>query len=349
MSDFFASYPDPVVRYREGDRPTVTAVNPAFVRQFSVDADELVEEPVEAALTAVGIDVDVGELESEAGEAVPDSDEDDPSTDTDDSDNGAGHTDTDAVPTGLTAEGVVTGAGDRHYAIRQIDTDDGGYLLLTDVSATVERRRALEADNDRLEGFARIVSHDLRNPLEVAQSRLMAARETGDEIHFEKTEAAHTRIRELVEDVLTLARSGRTISETEPVDLAAVVSEAWETVDAPAATLDIDAELGPITADRERLRTLFENLFRNSVEHVGTNVSISVESTGGGFVVADDGPGIPSDRRDEVFEAGVSTGNGTTGLGLSIVSDIAAAHGWTVSLTDGPDGGAQFAFDHSSA
>jgi len=177
----------------------------------------------------------------------------------------------------------------------------------------------------------------------------MAARETGDEIHFEKTEAAHTRIRELVEDVLTLARSGRTISETEPVDLAAVVSEAWETVDAPAATLDIDAELGPITADRERLRTLFENLFRNSVEHVGTNVSISVESTGGGFAVADDGPGIPSDRRDEVFEAGVSTGNGTTGLGLSIVSDIAAAHGWTVSLTDGPDGGAQFAFDHSSA
>jgi len=333
--DFFESHPDPVVRYDGGETATVTAVNPAFAQQFAVDADELVDEPVDAVLDMIGIDADL-----EAGSS--DSDEDDPDTDEDDTDTGDASTD-------LPAEIALAAAAGRRYALRQVETDDDGYLLLTDVSAPIEHRQALEAENDRLEGFARTVSHDLRNPLEVAQSRLMAARETGDEIHFEKTEAAHTRIRELVEDVLTLARSGRTISETEPVDLAAVVSEAWETVDAPAATLDIDAELGPITADRERLRTLFENLFRNSVEHVGTNVSISVESTGGGFVVADDGPGIPSDRRDEVFEAGVSTGNGTTGLGLSIVSDIAAAHGWTVSLTDGPDGGAQFAFDHSSA
>ena len=356
MSDFFASQPDPVVRYREDDRPTVAAVNPAFARQFSVDADDLVGEPVEAALTAIGIDADVDELEADAEEAIPDSDADDldadgGGTDTDENgtDGGASQSDADVASTGLTAEVGVTAAGGRQYALRQVDTDDGGYLLLTDVSATVERRRALEAENDRLEGFARTVSHDLRNPLEVAQSRLMAARETGDEIHFEKTEAAHTRIRELVEDVLTLARSGRAISGTEPVDLAAVVTDAWASVDAESARLSMEDDLGTVTADRERLQTLFENLFRNSIEHAGADVTISVASTDLGFVVGDDGPGIPPDRRDEVFEAGVSTGNGTTGLGLSIVNEIAVAHGWTVSLTDSPDGGAQFEFDRPSA
>ena len=358
MSDFFASHPDPVVRYREDNRPTVAAVNPAFARQFSVDADDLVGESIEAALAAVGIDADVDELGSGVEEAVPDSDEDDLDADGGDAedgadqpntDGGAGHLDTDAASTGLTAEVGVTEAGGRHYALRQVDTDDGGYLLLTDVSATIERRRTLEAENDRLEGFARTVSHDLRNPLEVAQSRLMAARETGDDIHFEKAEAAHTRIKELVEDVLSLARSGRTISGTDSVDLTAVVTDAWASVDAESARLLMEDALGTVTADRERLRTLFENLFRNSIEHVGADVTISVASTDAGFVVADDGPGIPPDRRDEVFEAGVSTGNGTTGLGLSIVNEIAVAHGWTVSLTDSPDGGAQFEFDRPSA
>ena len=323
--DLFASHPDPVIRYNGGETATVTAVNPAFVQRFAVDADDLVDEPVEAALAAVGIGADLPEGRS-------DSDGDD----------------TDEAPTDLPAEIALVAAAGRHYALRQVGTDDGGYLLLTDVSAPVEHRRALEAENDRLEGFARTVSHDLRNPLEVAQSRLMAARETGDEIHFEKTELAHRRIKELVEDVLTLAKSGRAISGTDPVDLAAVATDAWATVDAPAATLDVDGELETVAADRERLRTLFENLFRNSVTHAGADVSISVESTDTGFVVADDGPGIPADKREAVFEAGVSSGDGTTGLGLSIVSDIAAAHGWELSLADSPDGGAQFEVDYSA-
>jgi len=333
--DFFESHPDPVVRYDGGEAATVTAVNPAFAQQFAVDADELVDELVDAVLDMIGIDADL-----EAGSS--DSDEDDPDTDEDDTDTGDASTD-------LPAEIALAAAAGRRYALRQVETDDDGYLLLTDVSAPIEHRQALEAENDRLEGFARTVSHDLRNPLEVAQSRLMAARETGDEIHFEKTELAHTRIKELVEDVLTLAKSGRAISGTDEVDLAAVATDAWQTVDAEAATLDVDAELGTVAADRERLRTLFENLFRNSVIHAGADVSISVASTDTGFVVADDGPGIPADKRAAVFEAGVSTGSGTTGLGLSIVSDIAAAHGWELSLADGPSGGAQFEVDCSSA
>ena len=61
----------------------------------------------------------------------------------------------------------------------------------------------------------------------------------------------------------------------------------------------------------------------------------------GGFAVADDGPGIPADDRDRVFESGYTTGDGT-GLGLAIVKTIAEAHGWTVSVTESDAGGARF-------
>jgi len=115
-------------------------------------------------------------------------------------------------------------------------------------------------ENDRLEGFARTVSHDLRNPLEVAQSRLAAARETGDAIHFEKVDAAHARIRELIKDVLTLAKTGTMINDTEPVEIAAIARQAWESVDADQATLTVKID-ETVTADPVRLRTVFENLF----------------------------------------------------------------------------------------
>ena len=66
-----------------------------------------------------------------------------------------------------------------------------------------------------------------------------------------------------------------------------------------------------------------------------------------GFYIEDDGNGIPSERRDEVFKHGVTSSEGGTGFGLSIVADIAKAHGWTVSVTDGTDGGARFEFKRS--
>jgi signal transduction histidine kinase len=63
-----------------------------------------------------------------------------------------------------------------------------------------------------------------------------------------------------------------------------------------------------------------------------------------GFFVADDGPGIPPDERETVFEAGHSTAPDGTGFGLAIVDGIADAHGWTVRVTDSATGGARFEF-----
>jgi signal transduction histidine kinase len=87
---------------------------------------------------------------------------------------------------------------------------------------------------------------------------------------------------------------------------------------------------------------VFENLFRNAVEHAGDDVTITVGTLDGGFYVDDDGPGIPEDERDRVFEAGYSTGEAGTGFGLSIVRDVVEAHGWDIRVVEGADGGARF-------
>jgi signal transduction histidine kinase len=91
---------------------------------------------------------------------------------------------------------------------------------------------------------------------------------------------------------------------------------------------------------------VFENLFRNAVEHGGEDVTVRVGRAGEDCIyVEDDGPGIPADDRDAVFEPGHTSATGGTGFGLTIIKRIAEAHGWEITVTDGRDGGARFEFD----
>jgi len=99
---------------------------------------------------------------------------------------------------------------------------------------------------------------------------------------------------------------------------------------------------GLIRADADRLQRLFEKLFRNSVEHGGHDVTVTVGNGAEGFYVEDDGPGVPADRRESVFDPGHSTTPSRTGFGLSIVREIVNAHGWTITVTEGSAGGARF-------
>jgi len=94
-------------------------------------------------------------------------------------------------------------------------------------------------------------------------------------------------------------------------------------------------------ADRSRLSHLLETLFSNSIDHVDSEVMISVESCDDGFCVVDDGPGVPADDRENIFKGGYTTTHDGTGLGLYIVSEIAAAHGWEVTLADSAESGAR--------
>jgi signal transduction histidine kinase len=97
-----------------------------------------------------------------------------------------------------------------------------------------------------------------------------------------------------------------------------------------------------IKANPRKLKQLCENLFRNAVAHGGDGVTVTIGELEDGFYVADDGAGISDEERDEVFEAGYSTADDGTGLGLTIVEAIADAHGWEVRITESEAGGARF-------
>jgi len=154
--------------------------------------------------------------------------------------------------------------------------------ILRDVTGQVqqaeelrERERELAAQNDRLEAFASVVSHDLRNPLSVAEGRLGLAREDPDEEHFEAIERAHRRMRSLIEDLLTLARADDDGMDREPVALADLVDDCWQTAETGSVRLDNTADR-TVSANRSRLRQLVENLLRNSVEHGRSRDGIAV-------------------------------------------------------------------------
>lgn len=202
------------------------------------------------------------------------------------------------------------------------------------------REQELTQQNSRLEEFTNVVSHDLRNPLNVADGQLELVREECDSEHLDTIARTHERMEALIDDVLTLARQGETASEIEPVDLAGLTGNCWQNVATAKATLAIETDRR-MQADRSRLQQLFENLMRNAVEHGGEDVTVTVGELEDGFYVEDDGPGIPEHERENVFDLGYSTAEDGTGLGLSIVKRVADAHGWTISVTDGSEGGAR--------
>ena len=215
-------------------------------------------------------------------------------------------------------------------------------VLASNVEAALDRidhELELERRNERLDQFAEIVSHDLRNPLNVVAGRVDVA--GVEEPHRTSIETAIGRMRSIIDDVLALARQGRVVSDPEPTDVREVAAFAWSSVETAEATLAVETDRW-ILADEERLQQLLENLIRNSVEHGPDDVSIRIGDVDGGFYLEDDGPGIPADVRDSIFDAGYSTAEAGTGLGLAIVDEIAGAHGWTVAVEDGPDGGARF-------
>ena len=117
----------------------------------------------------------------------------------------------------------------------------------------------------------------------------------------------------------------------------------WQPINEAQGALAVETD-AVIEADEARLFHLLENLFANAVEHGGVDVTVTVGDLADGFYVADDGVGIAPEDRERVFERSYSTGDGGTGVGLGIVEQISAAHGWGVELTEGGSGGARFEF-----
>lgn len=235
--------------------------------------------------------------------------------------------------------GVLIIASERMDAFDDADVYFAKLLAATTTVALdrAARESALEEKNARLEEFVGVVSHDLRNPLTVAEGAVSLAKETGDDSHLDQVSESHRRMREIIEGLLVLAREGKAVGETRPVILGTVAEEAWTNVGTGEATLVVGDDR-TVEADRNRLTQLFENAFRNAVEHAGSDVTVTVEATSAGFAIGDDGPGIPADDREVALEPGYSTDEGT-GFGLVIMRTIAEGHGWDLSLAESDAGG----------
>jgi PAS domain S-box-containing protein len=223
-----------------------------------------------------------------------------------------------------------------------VENEDGeithGIALAQNVTEQVERREELKAQNERLEEFAGVVSHDLRNPLRTAAGRVELAQAECDSAHLGDVADALDRSQALIDDLLTLAQGGEAVKSTEAVSVSAQAEECWQMIPNDEATLVVDSDR-VVSADRSRFRQLLENLFANAVEHGDAGVTVSVGDLPNGLYVSDDGVGIPRSERQTIFEAGYSTTEDGTGFGLRIVKQIVDDHGWEVTVTDSDDDG----------
>jgi len=214
--------------------------------------------------------------------------------------------------------------------------------VFRDISDRRTYERELHRQIERLETLTKVLSHDLRNPLNVAEANVELAK-AGDLERLQKVRDSHARMEQLIDEALTLIQEGYEVKSVEAVELESLVSTCWQHVRTDGATLRIESD-GVLYADPSRVMNLFENLFSNAVEHGGDDVTVRVGLSENRFYVADDGPGIPAEDRADVLEPGWTSATGGNGLGLNIVSEIAEAHGWEIHVAESDAGGARFAF-----
>jgi two-component system OmpR family sensor kinase len=260
-------------------------------------------------------------------------------------------------------------AGDLHPRIN----DTGGQSEEVKVMAD-SFNHMLDRLTDAFAGqraFVADASHELRTPLTVirGQLELLFAHEypTGEEVgRVERlVQAEIARMGRLIDDLLLLAKTEQAqFLRIEPIDLPTYVRELW---DGTSLLARRRFELGPIpagrlTADPDRLAQALRNLIGNAIDHSVPKrglVRMRVEHVAGRdattagirFMVDDDGPGIPADQLERVFDrfhrtdAARDRASGGTGLGLSIVRAIAEAHGGRVAAGASPEGGARIALE----
>lgn len=221
-------------------------------------------------------------------------------------------------------------------------------LVFSDVTAEREARAELAA-------FARVVAHDLTNPLiaiegwaELARDQLGDGAELDGDFAREviaRVTSSATRMRHLISDLSEHALSVDRELSPQQIDLGDLVSDVVSARD--AVGLVTWSELPTVSADRVLLRQLLDNLIGNALKYVAPGeqpeVSIAAVTRGSGVVitVADRGIGLPEGEHDKIFREFHRAHHGRydgTGLGLAIVRRIATRHGGHVSAYDNPAG-----------
>lgn len=226
------------------------------------------------------------------------------------------------------------------------EPNPGDESVLASLGQTVGQRLKQFADSEqltrereRLETVRSLLSHDLGNPLNIASGRVELARMDEDVSHLENVDGALERAEELIECGVTLVEVGQQPEEEDSISLATLAEDCWSDVGKERGELIVEDTR--FVGERERVRMLLNEVIRNAFVHSDGAVTVEIGplTNRDGFFVADDGPGIPADERAFVLDTGYTTVPGRDGLGLSIVTEIAGAHGWDVTLDTSEAGG----------
>lgn len=239
--------------------------------------------------------------------------------------------------------------------------DQYAFEVYSDVTDQQRRKAELERRNERLEHkkeqfkqFASILTHDLRNPINIAEGYLNQLKTEENIEQIDVIERALERMRTLINETLTLKNESEVVEETQATSITKLAESAWQLVETEESELRV-VDKFEIQCDSDRVSRLLENLFRNAIDHNDEPVTVRVgihdtltSSTRGdtksAFYVADDGCGVPENKREQVFTIGETESRDGTGLGLAIVERIAESHKWNVQLIESFDGGCKFVF-----
>ena len=215
------------------------------------------------------------------------------------------------------------------------------HVLSSNVEAALDRtqqERRLTAQSERLEEFAALSSHELRNRLQIALGTAERARAEEDIGAIDDVIETLSRMNRLVSQLLTLARTGSVSRSTESIALSGIAERAWDVAGRTEMTLDIEGD-AVVTADREALLEVFEMLFRTIVDATESE-HVRVGTLPDGFFIEDDGSAVDP---TELFEP-TRSGSGSASDSIYLVSAIADAHSWDIEVQSIDYGGTRFAF-----
>lgn len=208
----------------------------------------------------------------------------------------------------------------------------GRTVVLSDVTDLETAHRELDRQNEQLDEFAEAITHELRNPLNVALGHLeMAPTDGADEDLQRAVETAHEaneRMIDIVDDLTTMTTYGKSVSERRDHALPDLVRRAWRSLDTGTARLDV-VGTAVVTVDRGRFVEMCERTFAFCLDRDATTVT--VVTTDEGFRVQTDLAPIAPDVTERLFEYGQQAADDDR-LGLALVDTLAAAQGWTVRI-----------------
>jgi len=227
---------------------------------------------------------------------------------------------------------------------------------IRDISERERIKSELNHENNKLNDLIRVVTHDIRNPLQVGFGQLEHARDTGSTEAFDRIQEALERIQELMDHIVTLSQQGQEPQKFERLDLVDVAHTALDAVDESRITLTA-VDHCSVDGNPARLQRLFERLFENTAKHTNTNVTVTIgliqpvltstreiDVPSAGFYIEDDGPGFDDDLTHDIFEGGYTTTANETGFRLANVAQIADAHGWDMNVSTSSGRGTRFEF-----